>query len=128
MGFDEEQEAEENRKERDTEDQRSATAMVETINKFMGQRCCVFLDSYNEDDSIDAIHGRLMAVIREWPALVVRDLTPGVERLQRKRIISTASVRDLCLSPGGEQCVKCPTYKELQDESGEKGEAGVQPA
>jgi len=128
MGFDEEQEAEENRKERDAEDQRSATAMVETINKFMGQRCCVFLDSYNEDDSIDAIHGRLMAVIREWPALVVRDLTPGVERLQRKRIISTASVRDLCLSPGGEQCVKCPTYKELQDESGEKGEAGVQPA
>jgi hypothetical protein len=128
MGFDEEKEAEDDRHERDAEELRNATVVVETINKFIGQRCCVFLDSYNEDDSIDAIHGRLMALIREWSALVVRDLTPGVERLQRKRIVPVASVRDLCLSPGGEQCVKCPTYKELQDDSGEKGEAGVQPA
>jgi len=126
VDFDEEKEREEHRREQEAEDQRQAQVVVETINKFIGQRCCVFLDSYDEEN-IDAIHGRLMAVLREWPAIVVRDLTPGVERLQRKRLVSTDSIRDVCLSPGGEQCVKCPTYKELLAET-EKEASGVQPA
>lgn len=127
MGFDEEKEADENRKEREADDQRDAKVVVETINKFVGQRCCVFLD-FGDDENIDAIHGRLMAVLQEWPAIIVRDLTPGVERLQRKRLVSTDSIRDVCLSPGGEQCMKCPTYEDLLADTKKKEAKGVQPA
>lgn len=104
------------------EDQNIAEKLIGSIQPYIGQRCCVFLEADNYDDTC---HGKLLAFIKDWPALMVRDLTPGQERLQRKRLIPLETVRDMCFSPGAEKCKLCTVMKDLQtkDEEDDGGPA-----
>jgi hypothetical protein len=103
------------------ENQQAAEGVVGSIKSFMGERCCVFMDAETYDDTC---HGKLLALVKEWPALVVRDLSPGGERLQRKRIIPLDAIRDVCLSPGLEKCRACETMKEMLKESEKESDGG----
>lgn len=100
------------------ENQNAAEKLVDSIKTYLGQRCCVFLEADNYDDTC---HGKLLAFIKDWPALMVRDLTPKRERLQRKRMIPLEVVRDMCFSPGAEKCKLCDVMRDLVAE-GEKAE------
>jgi hypothetical protein len=95
----------------DLEDQEAAEVLVTSIKNFFGERCCVFTES---DHMQDIIHGKILAFIREWPAIVVRDITPGVEIMQRKRLIPVDAIRDTCFCPKKEKCQQCETFATLQ--------------
>jgi hypothetical protein len=69
---------------------------------------------------MDIVHGRLMAFVREWPALVVRDLTPGRERLQRTRLLHIDRASDMCFCDDLAKCKQCPTYQELLEQEAER--------
>jgi len=103
------------------EEHEAATVLAESINPYVGQRCCVTMDG---DNFTDVIHGRFLAIVKEWPAIMVRDLTPGVELLQRKRLISVEVIRDVCFSPKQEKCRNCPNYKDLLEANKEEEDEG----
>ena len=94
----------------DKEDQEITEALVQSIKAYRGERCCVFLEA---DTYSDTVHGKLVAFIREFPGLMIRDLTPGKERLQRKRLIMLEAIRDVCFVPTKEKCKECPVFIDL---------------
>lgn len=97
------------------EDQNAAESLIGSIKPYLGQRCCVHLDAQSADDTC---HGKLLSLIKDWPAILVRDLTPGSERLQRKRLIPLEIIQDMCFSPGVEKCKGCPDMKALIEQGG----------
>jgi len=101
------------------EDRKTVEQMIVSLKALEKQRTCVFMEG---EGGIDIIHGRLMAFIKEWPAIMVRDLTPGQEKLQRKRLINLDSIRDMCMVDKKEKCLNCDTWKELQMPLEEGGE------
>ena len=96
----------------DLEDQKAVEDLVTSIKGFIKKRCCVFMEggAYS-----DIIHGRLTAFVREFPALVIRDLTPGRERLQRTRMVGLDLANNMCWCDDLEKCKQCPTYTDLQE-------------
>lgn len=101
------------------ENQEAAENLIGSIKPYLGQRCCVHLDAEVHDDTC---HGKLVSFIKDWPALMVRDLTPGKERLQRKRLIPLEVIQDVCFSPGLEKCKGCEEMERLKSAPEEKGD------
>ena len=96
-------------------DKEAAELVVTSIKPYIGERACIFMES---DGAVEAVHGKIMAVLQEWPALVVRDLTPTKERLQRKRLITLDVIRDICFAPSAEKCrTQCEVFRELLAEA-----------
>jgi len=105
-------------------DHEAAESLIGSIKPYLGQRCCVFLDAEVTDDTC---HGKLLAFIKDWPALMIRDLSPGKERLQRKRLVPLEVIQDMCFSPGVEKCKLCEVMKDLKSHKDDKetGDAGA---
>lgn len=103
------------------EDEEAIRELVTSIQGYIRNRCCIFVEG---SSYIDIIHGRLMAFLREFPALVVRDLEPGMERLQRTRFVSLDPTPSMCMCDDFEKCKQCPTYQDLVKEAkgGEENE------
>ena len=108
----------------DLEDQQAVEELAKSIKSFVKKRCCVFMEggAYS-----DIIHGRFMGFIREFPALVIRDLTPGRERLQRTRMVGLEMANNICWCDSLEKCQQCPTYKELQEMESDEPDGELEP-
>lgn len=104
-------------REEDREESRFAAKLtVEDFNKINMQRCCVFIKDFS-DNGGEVIHGRLMGMMAELDALVIRDLRLGREALQTKQIVPYENVHHLCASASLEKCEGCAEYVEMREEA-----------
>ncbi len=104
--FDRKQEREE-----DLEEDRFSTKLcLQELSGLKMQRCCAFLPV---EDSLEILHGRLIGMLMELDAMVIRDLRPGRETLQTKQIVPCHNIHYLCSSASLEKCLACREYKEM---------------
>lgn len=109
--FDRRQEREEDREERKF----STQLMVEEMSKYRMQRCCVFTAA--GDGILEVIHGRLVGMMTELDAMVVRDLRIGRETLQTKQIVPVENVLRICSCPNLDKCRQCSEYRAMVREA-----------
>ena len=108
---------EEERREEEQEEGESAQLAVLEFGRFARERTCVFVDG---DDGPEAIHGRLIGLLKEVDALVIRDLRPGREKLGCRLLIPYDNLLYVCCAPGSDKCKECGEYKKLNREAARK--------
>jgi hypothetical protein len=124
--FDRKAERDEERQER----RESAEIAVTELKQFAKQLCCVFFDS--EDQEI--LYGRIIGMMDELDALVIRDIRPGRELLRSRQIIPYERIKYICTAEDGGKCKECAYYKgiaediqEMQDGDKDAGQSGAAP-
>jgi len=102
------------------EEREVTESLVASIKSFINDRCCLTLDS---EGYTEILHGRFIAFVQQWPAVLVRDVTPGKELLCRKRIVPLEVIRDMCISQSNKKCKQCDVYKDLVEQFEKEQEA-----
>jgi len=104
--YEKQQEREDEQQER-RDQAEIAVRELKNINRSI---CCVFICETEE-----VVHGRIEGMLAELDALVVRDLTPGKQALQCKRLIPYGNISNLCTSPAEEKCRQCFVWRDLNE-------------
>lgn len=89
----------------------SANVCAQELASFKQERCCVFMKGF---ESGEVLHGRIIGFMKEFEALVIRDIRVGREHLQTKSLIPSENVEHVCVSMSLEKCRQCNEFREME--------------